>query len=52
MLDESDRERLRRGGFSPDEIDALLEVFSIQGHSHAIEDVIGLDEELEELEEG
>ena len=37
--------------FTREQVDALLEVFSLRGHSHEIEDIAGLDDELAELEE-
>ena len=36
--------------FTPAQVKALLAVFSMRGHSHEIEDIEGLDDELEELE--
>lgn len=40
---------LEEAGFSDAQIQALTEVFATRGHSHAIDDIIGLEEQLEEI---
>ena len=42
---------LRDSGFSKSQVESLLDVFALKGHSHEIEDITGLDEELEYLED-
>ena len=43
--------RLYGSGFSESQVKILLEIFALKGHSHGIEDVTGLDEELDNLTE-
>ena len=40
---------LYEAGFSKSGVKVLLEIFALKGHSHEIEDITGLDEELESL---
>ena len=42
-------ESLYESGFSESQVEVLLEIFALKGHSHEIEDITGLDEELESL---
>ena len=41
---------LENGGFSSDQIHALLQVFAVHPHTHDIDEVIGLEDQLAELE--
>lgn len=40
---------LEEAGFSDTQIQALTHVFALAGHSHEIDDIIGLEEQLEEF---
>ena len=44
-------DELERAGFTSDQIQALLDNFALHPHTHDIDDIIGLDQELSELEE-
>lgn len=48
---QEDEEELERAGFTGEQVACLLNVFATHGHTHEIEDVIGLDEELDEIAE-
>jgi hypothetical protein len=50
MPEDEREEHLAAAGFSDEQIDALIEIFALHGHSHAMSDVIGLDEELSDIE--
>lgn len=41
---------LKRGGFSTDQVEALMECFSTKPHTHDMDDVIGLEEQLADIE--
>lgn len=45
------REQLRNGGFTSNQSDTLIEVFAQIGHTHDIDDVVGLEEALTDEEE-
>jgi hypothetical protein len=51
MAGEDKRYCLEQAGFTDDQIDALYEVFATHPHSHDMGDIIGLEDELEELAE-
>lgn len=51
MSPEEASEILADLGFTGEQIAGLMEVFAMHGHSHEIEDIEGLDEELAVLEE-
>ena len=36
--------------FTAEQVDVLMEIFALRGHSHEIEDIVGLDDELDALE--
>jgi hypothetical protein len=46
-----DRRHLEDAGFTPEQIDALIENFSPTDHSHEMSDVMGLEEELAAIED-
>ena len=43
-------EILESGGFSSDQIHALLQVFALHPHTHDMDDVIGLEDALSDIE--
>ena len=42
-------EELLGCGFSDEQAECLLRIFALHPHTHDIEDVVGLDEELDEI---
>ena len=50
-MTEQDAERQLESCFSEEQIECLMAVFTMHHHSHSIEEVIGLEEELDDLEE-
>ena len=46
------KDELHDSGFTEAQVESLLNLFALKAHSHEIEDITGLDDELEYLEEG
>ena len=42
---------LEDAGFTEDQISGLMQSFALHPHTHSIEDVIGLDSELQNIED-
>lgn len=51
MSEERACETLEHAGFSESQIEALTAVFAIHPHTHSIHEIIGLEEQLEEIAE-
>jgi hypothetical protein len=49
-MPEDERYCLEQAGFTDDQIDALTQVFAARHHSHEIDEIVGLEDELSELE--
>lgn len=44
-----ERQRLEQAGFSDEQIEALMDAFTVHHHHHDMDEVDGLEEELSEL---
>lgn len=51
MSEERICETLEHAGFSESQIEALMAVFAVHPHTHSIDEIIGLEEQLEEIGE-
>jgi hypothetical protein len=50
MTHHEAEEALEGAGFTAEQIGALLEIFARHPHEHEMDDIIGLEQELAELE--
>lgn len=51
MSEERISETLEQAGFSEAQTEALMAVFAVHPHTHSIDEIIGLEEQLEEIGE-
>lgn len=51
MSERKAAETLEEAGFSEAQVEALLAVFAIHPHTHSIDEIIGLEEQLDEIGE-
>lgn len=51
MSEERICEILEQAGFSEGQVEALTQVFALSPHDHTIDQIIGLQEELEQIAE-
>lgn len=49
LSDRQISESLEEAGFSESQVEALLGAFTVHHHSHSIDEVIGLEEQLDEI---
>ena len=50
-MNGQDKGELEAAGFSEDQAEALLRLFTVHHHTHSIDEVIGLEDQLSELED-
>lgn len=51
MSEERISETLEQAGFSEGQVEALMQIFALHPHNHTIDQIIGLQEELEQIAE-
>ena len=49
LSDRQVTETLEEAGFTESQVEALLAAFTVHHHSHSIDEVIGLEEQLDEM---
>ena len=51
MSERQITETLEDAGFTEAQVHALLEAFTLHHHTHSIDEVLGLEEQLEEIDD-